>query len=199
MMTAERLTALVVFAFVSSITPGPNNLMLLASGLNYGVRRTLPHMLGVAGGFTLMLVGVGLGFGALFKAVPSAQTIIKALCAIYLLYLAFRIATAGPVNGANKGATARPTRWYEAVAFQWVNPKAWASALTVFATFAQGEAVASTLSIAAVFGLVGLPCLAVWTLFGLGLRRVLSDPGLVKWFNWTMALLLILSVIPFMV
>jgi threonine/homoserine/homoserine lactone efflux protein len=197
-MSTERLAALVVFAFVSSITPGPNNLMLMASGLNYGVKRTLPHMLGVGGGFTLMLVGVGRGFGALFGAVPAAQGVIKLLCLIYLLYLAYRMTKAGPVNGANGVAQGRPMRAYEAVAFQWVNPKAWAMALTAFATYAESSSLGGTLWVAGAFGLVNLPCVAAWVWFGRALRRVLRDPERVKWFNWTMAALLILSVVPFL-
>jgi threonine/homoserine/homoserine lactone efflux protein len=197
-MTPERLTALAVFAFAASITPGPNNLMLLASGLNYGIRRSLPHMIGVAGGFTLMVIGVGLGFGALFAAMPAAQTAIKILCVAYLVYLAWRMAMAGPLHEQNGKSGTRPMRFLEAVAFQWVNPKAWAMALTAFATYAEGGVAASTALIAAVFTLVNLPSIAVWTSFGVGLRRVLSDPARVKWFNAIMALLLILSVAPFL-
>ena len=197
-MSTERLVALVVFAVVSSITPGPNNLMLMASGLNYGIRRTLPHALGVACGFTLMLLGVGFGFGALFGAVPAAQAVIKALCLVYLLYLAYRMTKAGPVKDGDNTAQGRPMRAYEAIAFQWVNPKAWAMALTAFATYAEPGRLDSTLAVAGVFGLVNLPCIAVWVWFGRALRLVLNDPERVKWFNWAMAALLILSVVPFL-
>jgi threonine/homoserine/homoserine lactone efflux protein len=197
-MTPERLAALAVFAFVSAITPGPNNLMLLASGLNYGVRRTLPHLLGVFLGFILLLVSVGFGLSAVLALIPGAETVIKILCLVYLLYLAHRMAMAGPVASRDGNGESRPMRWYEAVAFQWVNPKGWAMALTAFATYTQDSVIARAFKIVGAFAFVGLPCSVAWILFGLGLRQVLSDPVRVKWFNGAMAILLIVSVVPFL-
>ena len=127
-MTHEQLLALVTFAFVTSITPGPNNLMLMASGANFGVRRTVPHMLGVALGFVFMAVLVGAGLAQAFMAVPQLYTALKVASVAYLLYLAWKIAMAPP-----PGETARPGRpmtFLAAAAFQWINPKAWAMALT---------------------------------------------------------------------
>ena len=197
-MTAEQFAGLILFAFVSSITPGPNNLMLLTSGVNYGLRRTVPHMLGIAGGFTFMLAVIGLGLSGLFTAVPALQLVLKVLCLAYLLYLAWRMARSGPIRAGEGNGRSRPMAWYEAVAFQWVNPKAWAMALTAFAAYAAGKASAGALLVAGIFGLVNLPCILAWALFGVGLRGMLSDPKRVRVFNFVMAFLLVVSVLPFL-
>lgn len=119
-MSADLLAALALFAFVASITPGPNNMMLLASGVNYGFRRTIPHMLGIGFGFTFMLLMIGLGIGQLFQQWPSAYTILKFASAGYMLWLAWQIATAGPVTAAAANPNARTMTFIEAAAFQWV-------------------------------------------------------------------------------
>ncbi len=186
---------MMLFAFASSITPGPNNLMLMTSGVNFGFVRTLPHLLGVGFGFTLMVTLIGLGLAEVFTHVPIMLVVLKGLGAAYLVYLAVKIARSGPVRG---GAThARPMTFVQAVIFQWVNPKAWIMAVTACATYAMPDTFAAgTLIIALVFGVVNLPCIAAWAGFGAGLRRVLSDPAKVKVFNSIMAALLILSLYP---
>ncbi len=128
MFTAELLVAFVLFAFVSSITPGPNNTMLLSSGVNFGFNRTVPHMLGISCGFAVMVLAVGLGLGAVFKAYPLLYTVLRYAGAAYLLYLAYKIATSGPVRDTG-GQEGRPMSFLAAAAFQWVNPKAWVMAI----------------------------------------------------------------------
>lgn len=196
-MTPALFTALAAFAFVSSITPGPNNLMLLASGVNFGFRRTVPHMLGIGVGFTLMVALVGLGLAGLFTAWPPAQPALKIVATLYMLWLAWKIANAAPPETARSGA--RPITFLQAAAFQWVNPKAWTMALGAVTLYAPGQEVAAVLWVAAVFGLVNLPCVSSWALMGLGLRRVLQAPSRLRLFNRAMALLLLASLYPVLI
>ena len=189
------LPALALFTFVSSITPGPNNIMLMTSGLNFGFARTVPHVLGVSLGFTLMVALVGIGLTALFVQVPALLLVMKWAGAAYLVVLAVKIARSGPPKPG--GARGRPLTFLQAAAFQWVNPKAWIMAVTACATYVVAERpTASVLLIAAVFGLVGLPCIVAWVGFGSSLRRVLSQPGMLRLFNYTMAALLVASLYP---
>ncbi|MEQ4619388.1 MAG: LysE family translocator [Corticimicrobacter sp.] len=184
-----------LFAFASSITPGPNNIMLASSGLNYGFRRSVPHMLGISGGFMIMLVVTGLGLGTLFQTWPVLHDILKILSAVYLLYLAWRIATAGPVTTAEHSG--RPFSFIQAALFQWVNPKAWTMALGVIAVYVPQQDFLTNLLLSALLcGLVNLPSISVWTLFGMALRRWLRQPGVVRAFNVLMALLLVASLYP---
>lgn len=186
---------LILFAFVSSVTPGPNNLMLASSGLNYGFRRSIPHMLGISCGFMLMLVLVGLGFGAMFRAWPILHNALELVCAIYLLYLAYHIATAVPAESAP--TRGKPFSFLQAAAFQWVNPKAWAMALAVVAVYLPPGGLFSELIVAALIcGFVNLPSVSVWTLFGVALRRLLHRPAAIRTFNIGMAMLLIASLYP---
>jgi threonine/homoserine/homoserine lactone efflux protein len=195
MLSADAFAALVLFGFVASITPGPNNLMLLASGVNFGLARTVPHMLGIAIGFSLMIVLVGLGFVQLFVLLPWLHPAMKVAGILYMLWLAWRIANAGAV-GSGKAA-GRPLTFLPAAAFQWVNPKGWMMALTAIATYSDPQQmVAGVLVVAVVFGIVGTPSIAVWALFGVGLRHFLSSPRTVRIFNVTMALLLVASLWP---
>ena len=194
-MTTGSLFGLAVFSFVASITPGPNNLMLLASGVNFGVRRTLPHMAGIQIGFNALVLAVGLGLGALFAAVPGLQLALKVACSLYLLYLAWHIATAGAISPTAESA--RPMKLSEAVAFQAVNPKGWAMALSVAAGYG-GTSYVSTLVNMAVMFVVNAPCMLVWALFGVGLREALSDARRLRMFNGVMAILLVLSILPFL-
>jgi len=193
-MTADLLLALVAFAFVTSITPGPNNIMLMTSGANFGFRRTLPHMAGVALGFVVMAAAVGLGLAGLFQAWPASYTILKAVSVGYLLWLAWKFAHAAPPEG--RAEAGRPMTFLQAAAFQWVNPKAWAMALTAVTAYAPGQGTAAVLTVAAVFGVVNLPSVGTWALAGQGMRRFLSTPARLRAFNWTMAALLVLSLWP---
>ena len=193
-MTHEQLLALAAFAFVTSITPGPNNLMLMASGANFGVRRTVPHMMGVALGFVFMAVLVGAGLAQAFAAVPQLYTVLKVVSVAYLLYLAWKIATAPlPGDAAQAG---RPMTFLAAAAFQWVNPKAWAMALTAVSVYAPSQTTAGIVAVAVVFGIVNLPSVGAWAVLGQGMRRVLTEPARMRAFNVLMAILLVASLYP---
>ena len=194
-MTHELFLALVAFAFVSSITPGPNNLMLMASGANYGLRRTLPHMLGVGLGFTFMIVVVGLGLVNFFNAVPQSYFVLKVVSVVYLLYLAFKIATASKPNDSNQ-SQGKPFTFLQAAAFQWVNPKAWTMALTSVAVYAPNQDLSAVLFVAVVFGCVNFPCVSFWAGMGDKLKDYLADPKRLQYFNFLMAALLVLSLYP---
>ena len=193
-MSLDLLPALMAFAFVTSVTPGPNNLMLMASGANFGLRRTAPHALGVALGFVAMAAATGLGLGAALQAAPRAEVVLKAAAALYMLWLAWRIAHAAAPQA--RAAGGRPLTFLQAAAFQWVNPKAWAMALGAMSLYAADGAVASVLVVATVFGAVNLPSVGVWAALGTQLRRLLTNPRRLRAFNWTMAALLIASLYP---
>ncbi|EAR51585.1 transporter, LysE family putative [Oceanicola granulosus HTCC2516] len=195
-MTAQIAYALVAFAFVTTVTPGPNNVMLMASGANFGVRRTLPHMLGIALGLVSMILLLGFGLAQVFERLPAAGTVLKALAIAYLLYLAWRIATAEPRPDAAPGAEARPMTALEAAAFQWVNPKAWAMALTGVTVYLPDRTALTILVAAALFFAVCLPCVSLWAALGQQLRRVLTNPARRRAFNVTMALLLVATLWP---
>ena len=137
-MTSELLLAFILFAFVTSVTPGPNNMMLLASGVNFGIRRSLPHMLGISLGFMLLVAAVGLGLGQLFEQFPPLYTVLRYGGAAYLLYLAWKIAGSGAPDADGK-ATGKPFTFLQAAAFQWVNPKAWIMAIGAITTYTPQE------------------------------------------------------------
>lgn len=193
-MTLEILSALVLFAFVTSATPGPNNLMLMASGANYGFARSIPHMLGISIGFGLMIVLVGAGLAQIFDTYPVSYTILKIVSVLYLSYLAWKIATAAPLR--SEAREGRPMTFLQAAAFQWVNPKAWAMALTALSVYAPEQTLAAFALVAVVFATVNLPAITAWTVLGQQLARVLTNPRRLTLFNWTMAALLIASLYP---
>jgi threonine/homoserine/homoserine lactone efflux protein len=193
-MTLEILTALTLFCFVSSITPGPNNLMLMASGANFGFRRTIPHMLGVALGFMFMIFLVGAGLAQIFDLYPAAHTALTIFSVVYLLWLAWKIANAAAPSSAQAEGT--PMSFVQAAAFQWVNPKAWTMALTAITVYAPDQSLASILVVTLIFGLVNLPSISAWTILGLQMRRFLTNLTRLRAFNWTMAALLVASLYP---
>ena len=195
-MSPETLFALASFALVTSITPGPSNLMLLASGVNFGFRRTLPQVLGITLGFTSLLAAVGLGLGAVITAFPALQLALKVAGGAYLAYLAWRIATAR-APGRVEAEAARPLRWHEAAAFQWINPKAWVVALAAMAVYTQpGSTALSVVLVCAVFALVNLPTVSVWAAFGVALRGLLADARRLRRFNIAMGVLLVATLWP---
>ena len=196
-MTVNLLVALVVFAFVASITPGPNNLMLMASGANFGFRRTVPHMLGVAGGFVVMVVLVGLGLAQIFQLYPVSYTVLMVVSVLYLLFLAWKIATAAPPSEAEH--VGKPFTFLQAALFQWVNPKAWAMALTAVSVYSPSQEFGAIVLVATIFGLINLPSVSTWTLLGQQLQRVLTNPLRLRLFNFAMALLLLASLYPVIV
>jgi threonine/homoserine/homoserine lactone efflux protein len=189
------LWGLAVFCFVSSITPGPNNLMLMASGVNFGVRRTVPHALGVGLGFVLMVALVGLGLAGIFARYPALLVAMKWAGAAYMVWLASKLVRAAPLKSGAAGG--RPMTFLQAAAFQWVNPKAWIMALTAISTYADpADYTRTVLVVALVFGAVNLPCVSSWVVFGTALRGALQRPALLRAFNWTMGALLIASLYP---
>ncbi|AZV79660.1 LysE family translocator [Parasedimentitalea marina] len=193
-MTYDLLLALALFAFVSSITPGPNNLMLMASGANFGFRRTIPHMMGVALGFVFMVLLVGAGLVQVFDTYPISYVVLKIGSVVYLLWLAWKIAHSAPINSDDESS--RPMTFVQAAAFQWVNPKAWAMALTAISAYTPDQTLSAILLVGLVFGAVNLPSVSSWTVLGQQMARVLTNPRRLSLFNWTMATLLVASLYP---
>jgi threonine/homoserine/homoserine lactone efflux protein len=202
-MTADQLLALTVFAAVSSGTPGPNNLMLMTSGVNFGMRRSIPHLMGITLGFCFMIFAVGMGLQTMFTVVPQLEVVLRYLGTAYLLWLAWRIANSGPV-GEGRATGAKPMGFWAAAAFQWVNPKAWFMAISAITTYASSAAdvaggaskLSQVLLVVLIFGMVNFPLVACWGLFGSAMRRYLQDPKILKIFNITMAVLLVASLYP---
>ena len=192
----ELLAALALFCVVTLFTPGPNNLMLMTSGLNFGFRRGVPHMLGVALGFTLMVLIVGLGLGVIFERWPLIYAVLKYAGAAYLLYLAWQIAVSlPPVPGSESAG--RPIGFLQAAAFQWVNPKAWVMAVGAVSTYAAVAAFpVNVIIIAALYCGLGLASSGAWLGFGAALQPILTNRRAVRTFNIVMALLLVASLYP---
>lgn len=196
LMTVQLFLAVAGFALATLFSPGPNNLMLMASGANFGLRRTVPHLLGVALGFPAMAAAAGLGLGAVFEAWPPALAILKVAAAAILLWLAWKVATAAPPPEARDMSAARPLTFVQAAAFQWVNPKAWFMAIGAMSAYAAGGGPVRVLAVAGVFAGFGLCSATTWTTLGTALRRLLTSPARLRAFNWTMAALLVASLVP---
>jgi threonine/homoserine/homoserine lactone efflux protein len=194
-MRPDIFLALLVFCAVASVTPGPNNMMLLASGVNFGVRRTLPHLAGVTLGFALMVALVGFGLDAIFSRAPWLPPLMRWAGAAYLIWLAWRIASAGAVKEGS--AAGRPLGFLGAAAFQWINPKGWVMAVSALSTYAVSADYATTvIVIALTYFAVGVPSCSVWVLFGAAMRRALADPRRARLFNLSMGALLVASIAP---
>ncbi len=201
-MTAAVTTlvlAFLPFAVSMSFTPGPNNLMLANAGARFGFARTLPHQSGVVLGFAVMTLTVGLGVAGLIKAAPLFYTVMKYASLLYLVYLAWRIATAEKVRSVE--ASPCPMSFLHAALFQWINPKAWIMALSAMTAFTtRGVDVRLQVSvITVVLAIVGIASTSTWAVFGLVISRYLTTPRRRIAFNWTMATLLIISVVPVLI
>jgi threonine/homoserine/homoserine lactone efflux protein len=195
-LSLDLLLGFALFALVTSITPGPNNTMLLASGVNFGFNRTIPHMLGITCGFFVLVVAVGFGLGAVFQTYPLLYTVLRYVGAAYLLYLAWKIAHSGPVSDSEQ-SDGKPISYLGAAAFQWVNPKAWIMAIGAISTYTPMQGYfTNVIVIAAVFALINLPSVSVWAACGTLLRNVLKDRRWLRLFNWGMATLLVVSLYP---
>ncbi|HKU06542.1 MAG TPA: LysE family translocator [Bradyrhizobium sp.] len=196
-MSQSLFLAFVIFATVMFFTPGPNNIMLLSSGLTFGFRPTIPHIMGITIGFAFMVGAVGLGLGTIFIAYPVLQTILKYLGAAYLIYLAAHIAMSVPPSAEEDKRGGRPMSFWGAAMFQWVNAKGW---VMVIGTITAYAAIATfPLSIAIQVGIcliLGVLSCSAWALFGTALRPVLTSPRAVRAFNIVMALLLLASLYP---
>ena len=197
-VTLDIIMALMVFAFASSVSPGPNNLMLMSSGANFGFRKTLPHLMGVGFGFVLMLVLVGIGIMQVFDLYPASYLILKWCSVIYLIYLSYKVATAAQPKNKNSN-NAQPFSFIQAVLFQWVNPKGWTMALTAIGIYAPERDINSVMLVGIVFGLVMLPSVSVWVVMGQKIHKLLSSIKRLRIFNGVMATLLIASLYPVLV
>ncbi len=189
------LGPLVLFALALCLTPGPNVVMITASAVNFGFRRAVPHMLGITSGFAVMVMLVGLGLAGLFQAEPRLHTALKYAGGIYLLYLAWRIAHA---TAASAGAQARPITFVEAALFQCVNPKGWVTSLGAFAAYTTvgGDVLVETSVVAGVLAAACFLSVALWAAFGAAVARFLGNSRARAAFNWSMAGLLVLSLVP---
>lgn len=188
--------SLALFAISTCGSPGPNNFMVLSSGVNYGWRRSVPHVVGINVGFPVMLVAVGLGLDGVLRTAPILYTLLRPVGLAYLLYLAYRIATA-PVT-VDEERTGKPLTVLQAALFQWVNPKAWLMTVGAVVTYATttGSYLLQVLAIALVFLVLGTPCTSSWLLLGVSLKRWLPSPRRLRVFNVAMGLLLLVSVSP---
>ena len=194
-MTFDIFLSLAIFSFFTSITPGPNNIMLLASGINFGLKRTMPHAIGVSLGFFVMLLAVGIGIGALIKSSPIIYNILKYLGALYLLWLAWKTAISHSVE-QNSNKQGSPLTLLEAALFQWINPKSWMMAISGITLYTSPQyPYISMLLVAIIFTLINFPCVAIWATFGHSLRERLKNPKILKLFNFIMGGLLALSAI----
>ena len=194
-MTIEILGALAVFALVTSATPGPNNVMLLASGANFGFKKTIPHLFGISIGHAVMITALGSGLLPIFSEYPTIMVVIKVICIAYLIFLAWKIATTTTeaVEGKDKG---KPLNFFQAALFQWVNPKAWAMALSAISVYSPSQNFETILLVAIIFGLINLPSCSMWIIFGTQLKIVLTNSLRLRSFNVLMAVLLMGSLYP---
>jgi len=196
-MDPDTAVALIGFAFVMSISPGPGNFLLLTSGANHGFVRSLPLLLGISSGFLTMVFCVGIGLGQVMQQVPEIQTGLRLLCGGYVLWLAVRIARSRALGNTDSQSMTRPVSFIQAALLQLLNPKAWAVALIVTVTYTTPEAyMPSLLLMITIFALVNIPTISIWALSGAALRRALATGNRIVWFNIAMALLLVGSMIP---
>ncbi|HEX3708402.1 MAG TPA: LysE family translocator [Pseudolabrys sp.] len=195
-MPFDVFLALAVFASVTAFTPGPNNIMLAASGVNFGFMRTIPHMIGITIGFVVLLIVCAAGLGVLVTTVPALLIALKTACGLYMLWLAWKVATAN-TTGDDEKAPGQPLTLFQAAAFQWVNPKALVVSLSAIAIYVRPEnRMFDFLILLAVFTTTTAGSVVTWAGFGVGLRRFLKDPVHARTFNVAMALLLVASIIP---
>jgi threonine/homoserine/homoserine lactone efflux protein len=193
-MTLQLFLALLLFAAVTAYTPGPNNTLLMASGMNHGFKATFPMAMGVALGFPLMIACVGLGLGKLFEIYPIIYKLLKYAGAAYMLWLAWKVANAGPAN-ADNAAYNKPMSFLQMTLFQWINPKGWIMSVTALSTYTiPGSYYTGVASVVGAYVMMGLTSASAWALFGASLRHVMSDPRYYRAINITLALILVASI-----
>jgi threonine/homoserine/homoserine lactone efflux protein len=196
-MSFDTFLAALLFSVVMGFTPGPNNVMLASSGATYGVKRTWPHLMGVAIGFPLMILLIGLGLATILLASGALQLGMKIVSCLYLLWLAIQIGMSSSVAG--KSAKAKPLTFLQAAAFQWVNPKAWLIAVGAISAYTAGVGAHLYLQVAIIAAMsiaVAFASSLTWAAFGAAIGRWLRAPLALRAFNLFMALLLIGSVVP---
>ena len=192
-LSPAMIAALFSFAFVTSVTPGPNNIMLATSGVNFGVRPTIPHMAGITSGLLIIIIGTGLGLGTVFSLYPLVRQGLEVLGIAYTLWLAWKIASAGSLGG---GDLPHPMRYGAAFAFQWVNVKLWLMAIATVALYVRpGHTLADTATVTGVIAMINVPVMFLWAGFGAALKESLKRPGRIRVFNIVMGLLLAASVL----
>lgn len=198
-MPPEKILSLTLFIVAMVGTPGPNNLMLMASGANFGFRRTVPHILGISFGCQVLFLAIALGLGQLFAIYPQAMVVLKILGATFLVYLAWLLVRPAR-KSAQVGKDSRPLSFWQASLFQWVNPKAWMMGVTAMATYSNpAEFLLSAAIIAVLFLLLGAPLISAWAYGGSALKYWLQQGRRLAYFNWTMAALLLASLYPVLV
>ena len=192
----ELYLAVFIFGLSAGITPGPNNIMLMTSGMNFGIKKSIPHVLGVTFGFPIMVILIGLGFSIVFEQYPILHEVIKVLGVVYLLYLSWLIASASP--DTLEGEKSKPFTFLQAALFQWVNPKAWVVATSSISAYTvlNDNIYWQILMIAGVFFFAALFTASTWLVFGKGIKQILQSAKQQRAFNIAMALLLVASVLP---
>jgi threonine/homoserine/homoserine lactone efflux protein len=192
MITIELTVALITFYFVMFVTPGPNNIMLTTSGIKYGFKKTIPHILGIPLGHFFQISLVSLGLGTLFQNYPLIQEILKVAGCLYLFFLAYKMFGSLSIK-ENKKETGRPLKFYEASLFQVLNPKAWVVAITAVSVFFPKDEhfITGIFYLAAIAPIICLPSISVWALFGSGIRAFVSNPKMRQIIEIVMAFLLI--------
>lgn len=196
MMPLDAIVALALFTFATAFSPGPNNIMVTASGVNFGFARTVPHMAGITIGFMVLIVACAAGLGLVFAAVPALHLALKIVGALYMLWLAWKVANARPAGEATDDL-ARPLTFLQGAAFQWVNPKAVVIALSAISLYVRPDhRMADILMVLLLFGFFTAFTVITWTGFGVALRAVLQDPRRARVFNVVMAVLLVASIVP---
>jgi threonine/homoserine/homoserine lactone efflux protein len=194
LLPPATLASMFVFGLVSSITPGPNNLMLAISGVNFGLRRTVPQMAGITSGLLLIIIATGLGLGAVFSQYPAVRQLLQVLGILYTLWLAWKIASAGSLGG---GDLPHPMRYGASFAFQWVNVKLWLMAIALVALYVRpGHALADTATITGTIAIINVPVMLLWAGFGMAMRDMLQVPSRIRLFNAVMGAALGLTVLP---
>lgn len=194
-MTLSLYFAFCVYAVVTSITPGPNNLMTLSSGLNFGVRKSVPLVAGICFGFSLMFLLVALGVQVIFERFPILMPILKVVGSVYILYLAYLIAFSGPLRTGSHQAAKAFGFWKGAI-FQWVNPKSWIVLLGAVTAYTATSSTAEMFLVALTYGLIGFPCVLVWAVLGKQVSKLLTQPQRIVMFNRLMGILLAASLMP---
>ncbi len=192
-MDSQFLPSLALFALVTSVTPGPNNLMLLASGANFGYRRSLRHMLGIGIGHVVMILILGFGLAELVRFSPTLVGVFRILALFYILWLAWQIARSGAPGQAGRATS---FGFFQAAAFQWINPKAWAMGLGALGAFAPASTPEAVVQVALVFAAVNFSSVSLWTLGGTAIARLLHNPRRLRLFNLSMAVLLVAAILP---
>ena len=199
-MTIDSIISLAGFALVMSLSPGPGNFLLLTSGANFGFMRTLPLLTGICAGFLLMVVLASLGLGAILQQNPVADQLLRLTCALYVLWLAIKIARSRSLNSNSSSALNKPIGFIQAAMFQWLNPKAWAVALIVTVSWlSQDSSLSNLILLVFIFALINLPSISLWALSGAALRQWLSQGNRIAFFNIAMALILVGTMLPMLI